>query len=116
MSLLSVISGVIDFAVNVAKFVYHLIFGRASNPSDDIIFNPFSIWLIMGFWIFLICTVINLMMKASDPFASRERKEPAKPMAGMDLDVMKLMQAKKNEDKQQKPQQKDPNFKPDRVK
>ena len=46
------------------------------------------------------------MMKASDPFASREQP---KPLAGMDLDVLKLMQAKKNEDKQ--PPKKDPNFK-----
>lgn len=108
LGLLGTIVGVI---VGVAKAVWNYLFGRASNPSDDIIFNPITIWLVLGFWIFLICTVINLMMKASDPFASREQP---KQMAGMDLDVLKLMQAKKNEDKQ--PPKKDPNFQVDRVK
>lgn len=111
MSLLNVIGGVFDFVVGAAKFVWNLFFGRGSNPSDDIIFNPLSIWLILGFWIFILCYMINLMMKASDPFASREQP---KPLAGMDLDVLKLMQAKKNEDKQ--PPKKDPNFQVDRVK
>lgn len=113
--MLGLLGTVVGVIVGVVKAVWNFFFGRASNPSDDIIFNPITIWLVIGFWIFMICTVINLMMKASDPFSSREKKEPAKPMAGMDLDVMKLMQVKKNEDKQQKPQ-KDPNFKPDRVK
>lgn len=108
LGLLGTIVGVI---VGVAKAVWNLLFGRASNPSDDIIFNPLSIWLILGFWIFILCYMINLMMKASDPFASREQP---KSIAGMDLDILKLMQAKKNEDKQ--PPKKDPNFKPDRVK
>lgn len=110
MSLLNVIGGVFDFVVAGVKAVWNFFFGRPA-PSDDIIFNPLSIWLILGFWIFILCYMINLMMKASDPFASREQP---KPMAGMDLDVLKLMQAKKNEDKQ--PPKKDPNFKPDRVK
>lgn len=108
LGLLGTIVGVI---VGVAKAVWNYLFGRASNPSDDIIFNPITIWLVLGFWIFLICTVINLMMKASDPFASREQ---SKPLAGMDLDVLKLMQAKKQE--QNQPPKKDPNFQVDRVK
>lgn len=109
--MLGLLGTVVGIIVGVAKAVWNYLFGRASNPSDDIIFNPLSIWLILGFWIFIICYMINLMMKASDPFASREQP---KPLAGMDLDVLKLMQAKKNEDKQ--PPKKDPNFKPDRVK
>lgn len=109
--MLGLLGTVVGIIVGVAKAVWNLLFGRASNPSDDIIFNPLSIWLILGFWIFILCYMINLMMKASDPFASREQP---KPLAGMDLDVLKLMQAKKNEDKQ--PPKKDPNFKPDRVK
>lgn len=109
--MLGLLGTVVGVIVGVAKAVWNLLFGRASNPSDDIIFNPLSIWLILGFWIFILCYMINLMMKASDPFASREQP---KPLAGMDLDVLKLMQAKKNEDKQ--PPKKDPNFKPDRVK
>ena len=109
--MLGLLGTVVGIIVGVAKAVWNLLFGRASNPSDDIIFNPLSIWLILGFWIFIICYMINLMMKTSDPFASREQP---KPMAGMDLDVLKLMQVKKNEDKQ--PPKKDPNFKPDRVK
>ena len=71
LGLLGTIVGVI---VGVAKAVWNYLFGRASNPSDDIIFNPITIWLVLGFWIFLICTVINLMMKASDPFASRKTR------------------------------------------
>lgn len=109
--MLGLLGTVVGIIVGVAKAVWNLLFGRASNPSDDIIFNPLSIWLILGFWIFILCYMINLMMKASDPFTSREQP---KPLAGMDLDVLKLMQAKKNEDKQ--PPKKDPNFKPDRVK
>lgn len=109
--MLGLLGTVVGIIVGVAKAVWNLLFGKASNPSDDIIFNPLSIWLILGFWIFVLCYMINLMMKASEPFASREQ---SKPMAGMDLDVLKLMQAKKNEDKQ--PPKKDPNFKPDRVK
>lgn len=109
--MLGLLGTVVGVIVGVVKAVWNFFFGRASNPSDDIIFNPLSIWLILGFWIFIICYMINLMMKASDPFASREQP---KPIAGMDLDVLKLMQAKKNEDKQ--PPKKDPNFKPDRVK
>lgn len=109
--MLGLLGTVVGVIVGVVKAVWNFFFGRASNPSDDIIFNPLSIWLILGFWIFILCYMINLMMKASDPFASREQP---KPLAGMDLDVLKLMQAKKNEDKQ--PPKKDPNFKPDRVK
>ena len=109
--MLGLLGTVVGIIVGVAKAVWNYLFGRASNPSDDIIFNPLSIWLILGFWIFIICYMINLMMKASDPFASREQP---KPLAGMDLDVLKLMQAKKNEDKQ--PPKKDPNFQVDRVK
>lgn len=109
--MLGLLGTVVGVIVGVVKAVWNFFFGRASNPSDDIIFNPLSIWLILGFWIFILCYMINLMMKASDPFASREQP---KPLAGMDLDVLKLMQAKKNEDKQ--PPKKDPNFKVDRVK
>lgn len=102
---------IVGFVIEAIRTVIDFLFGAEPPASDDIILNPFWIWMFLIMWFVLIAKFIGLATKSFDSQTSSKDKNK---IAGLDLDVSKLIQAKKQEKNQQP--KKDQNFQPDRVK